>query len=350
VAQIHDYKRLENSFIQKVKRGLKELGKSAADVTSAAWGMLTRSYTVVLVPHSEKKVYNLHITGFSICCFFLIAASLLGGALWLSVSWNSAMQTMSEKDSRFKSTQANLDQIRDEIANLLKEVKVFEPALTGALSASGTGAEIKSDVSGAIASAGDISSFFDINTKSSGTLREVEDVRRVSEYLATVAEPVKEIGALLNSQSDLFTEIPSIWPIQRSYRTHISQSFGYNRHPFTGLYYIHTGIDLSTYRSGDPVMATADGEVVLVEYDALGGYGNQVVITHKHGFKTRYAHLQVSWVRTGDRVQQGDIIGLIGNTGLSTGPHLHYEVRLGSDVVDPYKYLNMRSGGVKPSK
>jgi murein DD-endopeptidase MepM/ murein hydrolase activator NlpD len=118
--------------------------------------------------------------------------------------------------------------------------------------------------------------------------------------------------------------------------------FGQNENPFTGQYYIHKGIDLSTYRQGDPIVATADGQVVAVDYDA-GGFGNNVIIRHKHGFYTRYGHMLSIRVQTGQRVQQGEVIGYIGNTGLSTGPHVHYEVHIGSDVVDPYKYLNIRS-------
>jgi murein DD-endopeptidase MepM/ murein hydrolase activator NlpD len=154
-------------------------------------------------------------------------------------------------------------------------------------------------------------------------------------------EPVKEIGTLLASQSALLTEIPNIWPI-RGGIGHISMYFGQNENPFSGQYYIHKGIDLSTYRQGDPIVATADGQVVTIDNDQ-GGFGNYIIIKHKHGFYTRYAHLMSSKVTRGQRVQQGDVIGYIGNTGLSTGPHLHYEIHVGSDVVDPYKYLNIRS-------
>jgi murein DD-endopeptidase MepM/ murein hydrolase activator NlpD len=118
--------------------------------------------------------------------------------------------------------------------------------------------------------------------------------------------------------------------------------FGQNVNPFTGQYYIHKGIDLSTYRQGDPIVATADGQVVAVEYDQ-GGMGNNIIIRHKHGFYTRYAHMLSFRVKAGQRVQQGEVIGYIGNTGLSTGPHVHYEVHIGSDVVDPYKYITIRS-------
>ena len=87
-------------------------------------------------------------------------------------------------------------------------------------------------------------------------------------------------------------------------------------------------------------MATANGQVVTCGYDA--SFGNYIVIRHKHGMYTRYAHMSAFRVKKGEYVNQGQIIGNIGNTGVTTGPHLHYEVHIGSDVVDPSKYINVK--------
>ena len=116
--------------------------------------------------------------------------------------------------------------------------------------------------------------------------------------------------------------------------------FGPTLHPITGQWYIHKGLDFSTYRQGDPVMATANGQVVTVGYDT--SFGINVIIKHKHGMYTRYAHLSTATVTKGEYVNQGDMTGRIGNTGITTGPHLHYEVHIGSDVVDPGKYINVK--------
>ena len=251
-----------------------------------------------------------------------------------------------DKDQHLKNAQASLDQIRDEVSHLLKEVRNFEPVLSSTLSA--LGADVIGTDRTSMASAGDLSSFFDVKESPAGTLREVEDLRRLSSFLNSATTPIKEIGTLLNSQGALLTEIPSIWPI-RGGIGHISMFFGQNENPFTGQYYIHKGIDISTYRQGDPIVATADGQVVSVDYDREG-FGNNVIIRHKHGFYTRYAHMLSFRVHAGQRVQQGEVIGHIGNTGLSTGPHVHYEVHLGSDVVDPYKYINIRSSIAKTTR
>jgi murein DD-endopeptidase MepM/ murein hydrolase activator NlpD len=345
VASVHEYKRLENSIVQKFKNAAACIAGGVAGVFRGLVRFVTRRYTVVFVPHSEKKVYNLHITVLSICCFVLVIAGILGAFFWYGASYSGARNALAHKDDRLKDIQASLDQLRDETAQLLREARGFETALSGTLSA--LGADFKGSYT-APASSGDISSFFDIRETPEGILKEVDDVRRLSAYLASAVEPVKEIGTLLDSQSALLTEIPSVWPIKGGIG-HISMFFGQNENPFTGQYYIHKGIDLSTYRQGDPIVATADGQVVTIDYDETG-FGNYIIMKHKHGYYTRYAHMQGFKVKIGQRVQQGEVIGWIGNTGLSTGPHLHYEVHIGSDVVDPYKYINIRSSIAKQTR
>jgi murein DD-endopeptidase MepM/ murein hydrolase activator NlpD len=221
---------------------------------------------------------------------------------------------------------------------LWREAHTFQSTLSGVFSSMGL--DIAAD-SAKTTGSGDLSSFFDMRETAEGRLREADDARSLANYLSSAVEPLKEMGALLDSQSSLLTEVPNVWPIKGGIG-HISMFFGENEDPFTGQVYVHKGIDLSTYRQGDPIVATADGQVVTVASDE-GGFGNYIIIRHKHGFYTRYAHLLSFKVRTGQRVQQGDVIGYIGNTGRSTGPHLHYEVHIGSDVVDPYKFLNIRS-------
>jgi murein DD-endopeptidase MepM/ murein hydrolase activator NlpD len=346
LASIHEYKRFENNLVNRIKNLIVAVAKAIASFFQVVFRAATRRYTIVFVPHSEKKVYNLHITVLSMCCVVLILAGILGAFFWYGASYSNTRGILADKDSRLKSAQASLDQLRDETSRLLRTARSFEATLASTLSALGVDTPAPHAANASLD--GDLSSFFDIKETAEGTLREVDDVRRLSEYLTASVEPVKEIGTLLDSQSALLTEIPSIWPIKGGIG-HISMFFGQNENPFTGQYYIHKGIDLSTSRQGDPIVAAADGQVVTVDYDATG-FGNYVIVKHKHGFYTRYGHMQQFRVTMGQRVQQGQVIGYIGNTGLSTGPHLHYEVHIGSDVVDPFKYLNMRSSIARTAK
>jgi murein DD-endopeptidase MepM/ murein hydrolase activator NlpD len=106
--------------------------------------------------------------------------------------------------------------------------------------------------------------------------------------------------------------------------------------PFLGRPAIHTGIDLRG-DAGEPVRATATGSVTIA--GRLGGYGNLVEINHGNGLATRYGHLSEIDVKIGQIVRIGEVIGKIGSTGRSTGPHLHYETRINGEAVDPKKFL-----------
>ena len=105
------------------------------------------------------------------------------------------------------------------------------------------------------------------------------------------------------------------------------------------------GVDISA-DVGEPVIAPADGAVEMADF--MGGYGRAIVLEHGNGVSTRYGHLSAFAVIAGQQVHRGDVIGYVGSSGRSTGPHLHYEVRIGNTPVNPYKYLRMtvaHSGG-----
>ncbi len=296
----------------------------------------------MVVPHSQKKVINFQTTFFSLIFFVVLVVGIFGSFFWFSRNSIESAKNLSDLQKETRETQASLDRLKDETGNLLKAAQNFQSAFSGTLSLIGldtTATTAKSNIQN-----GDLSSLFNVKEKAQGSVKEIAELQRLTGYLENSVQPIQEIGKLLDSQNTLFSDIPSLWPIKGGIG-HVSMTFGQNKHPFTGQWYIHKGVDLSTYRSGDSVLATADGQVVTVEYDP--GFGNYVIIKHKHGFYTRYAHMQSFRVQRGQYIQQGQVIGYIGNTGVSTGPHLHYEVHIGSDVVDPMKYLNIKVSNTK---
>jgi murein DD-endopeptidase MepM/ murein hydrolase activator NlpD len=339
VPSVHRYKRIENSIVRNAKSAAIAFGQALHSAWRKLMALGTRRYTVMLVPHSEKRVFNLHANLFTLFFVGLVLVGVIGSFFWYSAAFADTNGALADRDAKIKDTQASLDQLRDETAQLLKAARGFEAALSGTLGNLGLNDPLQN--SAPDANQGDLSAFFELKENAEGALKETAEVRRLAGYLNSAVEPVKEIGDLLDSQNSLLTDIPNIWPVKGGIG-HISMFFGQNENPFNGQWYIHKGVDISTYRQGDPVLATADGQVVTVDYD-LGGFGNYIIIKHKHGFYTRYAHLQSFRVQKGQKIQQGQVIGYIGNTGLSTGPHLHYEVHIGSDVVDPMKYINIRS-------
>ena len=142
----------------------------------------------------------------------------------------------------------------------------------------------------------------------------------------------QELDEFFKSQKSLLSATPSIWPS----RGWVTSKFGYRKSPFTGLREKHGGWDIAA-RSGSSIRATADGVVVVSgrEY----GYGNMLEIDHGYGIMTRYGHNSKHLAKVGDHVKRGQVIALVGNTGRSTGPHLHYEVLLNGFPINPKNYI-----------
>ncbi len=148
-----------------------------------------------------------------------------------------------------------------------------------------------------------------------------------------------DLTQLAKNADEMTLCVPAIPPVNiASSRIRFSSSFGYRRDPFHGDYRMHSGVDLSG-PVGEPIYATGNGRVIQVGFDFFG-YGNFVMIDHGFGYKTRYAHLRSSSVAIGSVVKRGEVIGEMGNTGRSKGPHLHYEVIYRNRPVNPLNYYN----------
>ncbi len=151
--------------------------------------------------------------------------------------------------------------------------------------------------------------------------------------LEEIALRTLSLGELVNdleAERDRVARIPSIWPLAGGHGR-INSSFGYRRDPFSGRIRHHSGTDISG-RSGTKVLATAKGVVKESVWDRW--FGNVIKIDHGNGLETWYAHLRKRAARTGEAVERGEVIGYLGSTGRSTGPHLHYEVHVGGRAVD----------------
>ena len=138
---------------------------------------------------------------------------------------------------------------------------------------------------------------------------------------------------------------PSFLPTMWAHLGRINNEFGYRRNPFSGRgYEFHAGMDIDG-NHGDLVAVPANG--VITKADWEGGYGNLIEVNHGNGLTTRYGHLSKVGVQIGDTVQRGQLIGLIGSTGRSTGPHLHYEVRLNDKPINPRRFLPPEPAEIK---
>lgn len=147
----------------------------------------------------------------------------------------------------------------------------------------------------------------------------------------------KEIEKLITNQEEKLAALPAIQPVSNKDLNRIASGFGMRIDPVYGTPKMHKGLDF-TAPQGTPIYATGDGRVTLAGNDH-SGYGNHVVINHGYGYETLYGHMVKIKVRRGDRVKRGEIIGWVGSTGKSTGPHCHYEVHVNNRDVDPVYFF-----------
>ncbi len=162
------------------------------------------------------------------------------------------------------------------------------------------------------------------------------NLKLLAKQIEIQASSYKEIVEVVKNKELMASSIPAIQPISNKDLIRFGSAFGYRMHPILHVIRMHTGIDLTAKR-GTPVYATGDGIVVRADA-ASRGYGKHIRIAHGFGYMTLYAHLSKILVKPGQRVHRGDLIGLVGSTGLSTAPHLHYEVRINGKPVNPVNF------------
>lgn len=173
------------------------------------------------------------------------------------------------------------------------------------------------------------------NNDAYSLLKEVSDKTEVLMLqLAAQSRSFDTIANVAIHKSEMLTSIPAIRPMKNMNR--ITSGFGRRYHPILKTMRVHTGVDI-TARKGTPVYATADG--VVSSQTAGSGYGITVVINHGYSYQTLYAHLSKKTVKPGQKVKRGELVGYVGNTGLSFGPHLHYEVIKNGVKVNPVHFF-----------
>jgi murein DD-endopeptidase MepM/ murein hydrolase activator NlpD len=186
------------------------------------------------------------------------------------------------------------------------------------------------------------------------TLEGPNDISQEGKLVPTYSESLQDYDFLRRARTmDLASKssrrlalvdgAPNIWPVEGRFMS----PFGHRTDPFSGEGAFHQGVDIST-AWGTPVRSTADGVVIFSGMKS--GYGRLVVVDHLNGMQTWYAHLSFFYAHAGSDVHRGDVVGLVGSSGRATAPHLHYEVHLGGNAVNPYPYLEKSRVFLPPAK
>ena len=294
--------------------------------------MLLGKYHIVIFKEGRSGSRNLRMRGWFGFTAGLLILALIACNVWLWRAWLQARHL----DENLNNAQRVIEEQRRQIVNLagritgvsqdLQRVQRFDSKLWMMMNMEKDPAE----VGGA---PGDFSrAYLPLH-------RQELAARKMQDFLSHLSESVRleevrqqDLLRALRENRDALASMPSIWPVVGF----ISSSFGGRSSPFGGGGQFHKGLDISN-RMGTPVLAPAQGAVILAARD--GAYGNSVEINHGGGIVTKYGHMQRWAVQPGQWVKRGEIIGYIGMSGRTTGPHLHYEVRLNGVPVNPMRYI-----------
>ncbi len=337
MSPVDQYKKVERKIVNRFVDHLRNINREILNFFTRVIDYGRQRFTVMLIPHSEKKIFNFKLSLFSFVFIGFLFGCILIVFFLFATKLSGISQLLSDKSENLNKTEINLEMLLDEIAAVRKVSASFESTLNQTM---GTLKLNKpNDITSSV-TAGDLSSFFGIEEQEEGVMQELSELQSLAAYLEDSVDSLQKIKNLLAAQRDLLVEMPTLWPVEGGDGI-ITNYFGPEDHPFTHKWYLHKGIDIA-YGFGKPVLAAANGKIIEKKFDNLG-FGHYVLIRHKYGFQTKYAHLQQVYVNEGDNVTQGQKIGTMGSSGLSTGPHLHFEIRIGSQVVDPIRFLDIQN-------
>ena len=161
---------------------------------------------------------------------------------------------------------------------------------------------------------------------------------QLSKQVYIQSKSLDDVYKMARNKEKMLSSIPAIMPVASKDLTRVASGYGMRFHPVFKVRKMHTGMDF-TAPTGTEIYATGDGKVVKVVSERRG-YGKHVVIDHGFGYRTRYAHMSKFNVRVGQKIKRGDVIGYVGNTGTSTGPHLHYEVEKNGKKINPANFYS----------
>jgi murein DD-endopeptidase MepM/ murein hydrolase activator NlpD len=285
--------------------------------------MAKNHHTVIFVPHAHAKLRKWRVTnvqiGLAVAALFLLTLTA-GYFIWahFNTSINPVEITHLESENEKlrevnQAFESSLRKLQDQLAEY--EDRTRQLAIVAGVETLGGGVE---------AGIGGGMEVEDVS------LRDLPSLESRAEMLAGTLDAVE---ARLEERVRWISSTPAIVPV----RGILTSGFGYRSDPLTHGRGVHQGVDIAA-ASGQPVRASADG-IVMRATDQGSGLGKAVFLAHGFGLTTRYGHLSRIEVKPGQRVKRGDVIGRVGSTGRSTGPHLHYEVRLDGDPVNPLAYI-----------
>ncbi|HYB74552.1 MAG TPA: M23 family metallopeptidase [Candidatus Sulfotelmatobacter sp.] len=301
--------------------------------------MAKKFYTVLVLPDATSRARKFHISKTAITVVssvLAVAFVAFGFFIHQYINLNVRLLELARLRREVQSHDAMVDrlfQVEKELVQL-RELDGRLRLVAGLNPAAGEEAGAKAlGMGGLQANVGKALDEAIRGDKLSVMERMSQELDQLAREMAQRMSSLTELRGHLEERRSAIAATPTIWPV----RGLVTSGFGYRQSPFTGSRELHDGLDISAPH-GTPVQATADGMVAYAG-PLAGGYGNVVYLDHGHGFFTFYGHNSQNLVRTGARVRRGQIIAQVGNTGMSTGSHVHYSVRYKGVWVNPLKYI-----------
>ena len=291
--------------------------------------MPSRLHTIVFVPHSMRRTRQFRISGRWLAAIGVAAGLALGVSGWVTVHQVRSAAELRDLE-RIQRENADLRRANaayeESVSRLQQELTEAEDRTRDLAIVAGLERIVGGEPESRLSETGAGGAFTSLSTPDGS------DLSLLEARASLLGGRLDAVGDAFRDRRLLLRSTPMIWPV----RGVINSGFGFRRDPITGQRAHHAGLDISADR-GVPVRATADGIVVRAE--RMGNLGRAVYILHRFGYETRYGHLAEILVEEGREVRRGDVVGRVGNSGRTTGYHLHYEVRLEGDARNPFEYL-----------
>jgi murein DD-endopeptidase MepM/ murein hydrolase activator NlpD len=288
--------------------------------------------TLMMIPHNAGKSYSLSISRRVFISLVVLWLATIGGASYIltrhidyEITKRANIQ-LTEKNSYFVQKLSSASDAFQRVAKMEEELRAMLKMKTkkALLEYTGEGGPTTADQAALMQA---------LSNRSTLTQGEIDESLGYLNKSAQIRlESYGELKKYVTNQRSLLASRPTTWPV----RGWVTSRFGYRVSPFFEGTSFHQGLDIAN-EEGTSIKSPADGIVIFNGWQ--GSYGRLTVVDHGYGFSTRFGHLDRSLVNIGQRVKRGQVIGFMGNTGRSTAPHLHFEVRLNGVPVNPLKFL-----------
>jgi murein DD-endopeptidase MepM/ murein hydrolase activator NlpD len=283
--------------------------------------------TIMFIPHNEKKLVNFQISKFTIAFFAALFVIIIVTSGYAIIKDNAAKREEQRLMSNYADIRSHLLRFEKLTVSVEELVDELKPEIE--------------ELYKLAAGSENIGKIWDVSRLEDPEFEKIKNImpdevfalKEIQRDMVSTTNAIKTIKNFVDVRNKVIQDTPSIV----SNPGHITSLFGWRRSPFGHGKDFHTGIDIAA-APGTAIVATAPGTVVASGWS--GGYGNAVHLRHKYGFETIYAHCQTVAVSEGQYIQKGQIVGYVGQTGNATGPHCHYEIRMGGVAINPYPYMS----------